>query len=499
MVAFTIRELAMPLSAIIDAKTRLLLYLSSFVAVFFLAIYGKQVCPFIDRLPFSELTNNLLLIYLLHMMLREALYYGVPTPAKRSLARHGFMLSLLAWGVAGVLAVALHEYRYPDFPLASHLKLLSAYWVLGGCILSQFEYTLLEQAERRYRPEHAASEVYLESMSQRIMEGFVLFTLAPSLMMLLVVARYVYEGFISAGEAVEIAYIGIFCVTTALFVAYRYGQHLKKDIALIIAGIRQVEQGHLTGFVGTARHDELGEMSAGISKMAQGLQLREKIKEAFGRFVEPRIAEAFVQQYVQHGDALKMGGERRTVVVLMSDIRDFTAMSETMQPEAITAMLNDYFSEMVGAIKAHHGIVDKFIGDAVMAVFGLVDDDQDAAIHAVQAALAMQARLQHFNEQREAAGQHSIRTGIGIHMGEVVAGYIGSMEQLEFTVIGSNVNLAARIESQAKSPNPPLLFSQQVAAQIEAVIPVTFVTSATLKGVSEAVRLYTVAASKEVT
>jgi|UPI00035EC1F6 adenylate cyclase len=483
----------MPLSAIVDAKTRLLLYLSSFVAVFFLAIYGKQVCPFIDRLPFGELTGNLLLIYLLHMMLREVLYYGVPAPAHSSLARHGFRLSLLAWAVAGVLAVLLHEYRYPDFPIASHVKLLSAYWILGGCILSQLEYTLLEQAERAKVADGCVSECYLESMSQRIMEGFLLFTFAPSFMMLLVVARYVYEGFISVAEAWEIAYIGIFCVATALFVAYRYGQHLKKDVALIVAGIRQVEQGHLTGFVGTTRHDELGEMSAGIGKMAQGLQLREKIKEAFGRFVEPRIAEAFVQQYVQQGEGLKMSGERRTVVILMSDIREFTAMSETMEPEAITAMLNDYFSEMVGAIKAHHGIVDKFIGDAIMAVFGLVDEDQDAATHAVQAALAMQTRLQRFNARREAAGQTSIHSGIGIHMGEVVAGYIGSMEQLEFTVIGSSVNLAARIESQAKVPNPPLLFSQQVADQVASAIPVAFVTSATLKGISEAVSLYTVA------
>lgn len=484
------------LQSIIDIKLRLKLYVVPLVAVFFLAVYSRQVCPFIDSLPAAELLLNLMLVYLAQMVVRELMFDQLAAPSHRSLARHGFYLSAASWAIAGLLAMMLHEYRYPDFPLASHLKLLSAYWILGSLILSQLDYTLLEQAERKHHIESNEAIQYLESMSQRILEGFFLFTLAPSLMMLLVVGRYVYERLISVDAAFEVAYIGIFCICTALFVAYRYGQHLKKDIQLIIQGIRHIEQGRLAEYVGANRFDELGEMSHGINQMAKGLQLREKIKEAFGKFVDPNIAESFIQNYVQHGDALKMGGERRKVAVLMCDIRDFTSMAEEISPEELTELLNGYFSEMVVAIQQQHGIVDKFIGDAVMAVFGLVDSDQNAALQAVHAGIEMQARLSSLNQRREQAGKKPIANGIGIHIGDVVAGYIGSHERLEFTVIGATVNLAARIESQAKLPNPPLLFSQQVADQIQDSLAVAYISTTALKGVREPVKLFTLDSKK---
>lgn len=476
------------LMLIMDAKTRGMLYLVPLVAVFFLAVYSKQVCPFIDTLSSQELLLNLFFLYGVQMLIRDVLFYHVAVPEHRSLARHGFYLSLIAWAGVGVLAMALHEYRYPDFPVASHVKLLSAYWILGCCILSQLEYTLLEQAERRRITQSCTPDRYLESMSRRILEGFFFFTLAPSLIMLLVVARYVYEKLIPAAVVMEVAYIGVFCVVTALLVAYRYGKHLKKDVQKMIEGIRHIEQGNLCAYEGSRRYDELGEMSDGIAQMVKGLLLREKIKEAFGRFVDPSIAERFIQDYVQHGNTLKMGGERRHVVVLMSDIRDFTGMAETMSPEDLTECLNAYFTEMVAAIQNHQGMVDKFIGDAVMAVFGLVEGEQDAALRAVRAAQEMHQRLDALNQDQ--VGRKKIVSGIGIHQGEVVAGYLGSPERLEFTVIGATVNLAARIESQAKAPNPALLFSQQVAESIEHVLPVVHTTTTALKGVREEVKIF---------
>ncbi len=187
-----------------------------------------------------------------------------------------------------------------------------------------------------------------------------------------------------------------------------------------------------------------------------------------------------------------MGGERAEVVVLMADIRDFTPLSESMEPEELTTLLNDYFSEMVAAIHGHGGMVDKFIGDAIMAVFGLTGKDDNTSLAAVQSAQEMLTRLDDFNTKRSQSGKAAIKIGIGIHRGEVVAGYIGSRERLEFTVIGDTVNIAARIESHTKAPHPPLLFSSTVAEDIEQQLPVRLVTSARLKGVSREIALYTI-------
>ncbi len=187
-----------------------------------------------------------------------------------------------------------------------------------------------------------------------------------------------------------------------------------------------------------------------------------------------------------------LGGQRRDVVVLMCDIRSFTPLAESMPPEELTNLLNAYFSDMVHAIQSHGGMIDKFIGDAVMAVFGIPAEDQNSAVNAVRAAIEMRQRLQEFNERQAASGKSQLRNGIGIHAGEAVAGYIGSVDRLEFTVIGSTVNIAARIESQTKPPRPPILFSPAIAERIQDVIPVEEICTASLKGVSEQMRLFSV-------
>ncbi|HMY19166.1 MAG TPA: adenylate/guanylate cyclase domain-containing protein, partial [Polyangium sp.] len=166
--------------------------------------------------------------------------------------------------------------------------------------------------------------------------------------------------------------------------------------------------------------------------------------------------------------------------------------------EKLIDVLNGYFTEMVGAIRGQNGMVDKFIGDAVLAVFGLTDDPSgtEPAVNAVNAAVEMQRRLAVYNEKLRAEGLE-LRSGIGIHAGDVVAGYLGSAERLEFTVIGHNVNVAARIESHAKAPKPPILFSAEVARRIESTLKVKEVGSVALKGVGDEMILYTVVTSGE--
>ena len=248
----------------------------------------------------------------------------------------------------------------------------------------------------------------------------------------------------------------------------------------------------------TSRADELALVATGINEMASGLLLRERIREAFGRFVSPQVASEFIEKYAKAGRTAELGGQRREAVILFSDLRDFTPLSESLPPERLIEVLNGYFAEMVAAIHEHHGVVDKFIGDAVLAVFGLLGTQgpEDPAVAAVRAAQQMQERLRHYNEQLLLTQGITLRAGIGIHVGEVIAGYLGTIDRLEFTVIGHNVNVAARLEGKAREPLPSLLFSKEVAVRVAKVLPVQQAGEVNLKGVASAVSVFTLGADR---
>ena len=156
---------------------------------------------------------------------------------------------------------------------------------------------------------------------------------------------------------------------------------------------------------------------------------------------------------------VQLGGETITVTILFSDIRSFTTISEKMDAQALVGLLNEYFTEMVGIVMEHDGVVDKYIGDAIMAVFGPPVPASNDAVNAVRAAVEMRAALARLNERLIARGTAPLRAGIGIHTGEVVAGNIGSEQRMEYTVIGDAVNLASRLESQTKEAGVDILIS----------------------------------------
>ena len=179
--------------------------------------------------------------------------------------------------------------------------------------------------------------------------------------------------------------------------------------------------------------------------MATGLREREKIRSVLRKAVSKEIAEALLSK-----GEIELGGEERTVTVLFSDIRSFTTISEALAPKELVTQLNAYFIGMARAIDAHHGVIDKFIGDAIMALFGApLSGPQDAA-NALRAALAMAAALDATNEARRKAGMKPWRNGMGVNTGTVVAGTLGSEDRWSYTVIGDAVNLASRCEGLTK-------------------------------------------------
>jgi predicted ATPase/class 3 adenylate cyclase len=166
------------------------------------------------------------------------------------------------------------------------------------------------------------------------------------------------------------------------------------------------------------------------------------IEQTFGRYLSTEVADTLLKS----PEALDFGGQKRTATIMMSDVRGFASFSEVLSPERIVMLLNNYLSEMTTVIQKHHGTIDEFIGDAILVVFGAPFQRPDDADRAVACALEMQAAMARVNEWNAARGLPGIEMGIGINTGEVVVGNIGSRNRAKYGVVGSNVNLAGRIE-----------------------------------------------------
>jgi len=190
-----------------------------------------------------------------------------------------------------------------------------------------------------------------------------------------------------------------------------------------------------------------GVAAVAIENGQLGARLRREamVLSNFQRYFAPDLAK----QIAEHGEEVKLGGEKRPVVIFFSDIRGFTSMSEKLTPESVAKLLGEYFNEMVEIVFRHGGTLDKFIGDAIMALWGAPLASEDDADKAMRAAIDMQRALVPLNEHWKATGQPEIEIGIGINFGEVFAGNIGSEQRMEYTVLGDAVNTASRLCSNA--------------------------------------------------
>ena len=220
------------------------------------------------------------------------------------------------------------------------------------------------------------------------------------------------------------------------------------------------------------------------SRFAEQSRREALVRSNFERYFAPNVAADIAQQ----DGAVRLGGERRPITVLFSDIRGFTAISESMSPDAVAQMLSEYFTEMVEVIFEHGGTLDKFIGDAVMALWGAPISHSDDPDRAVEAAVAMQQAIEELNRRWVASGRPEIGVGMGISHGDVFAGNIGSHRRLEYTVLGDAVNVASRLCAEA-GPGE-ILVSEALLHVTRKPVNYEYLPELGLKGKTQVVQVY---------
>ena len=226
------------------------------------------------------------------------------------------------------------------------------------------------------------------------------------------------------------------------------------------------------------------------SQFAERIRREALVRSNFERYFAPQLAARIAGS----DEASRLGGDKRTVAVLFSDIRGFTALSETMNPDAMATLLTEYFTEMVECVFRHDGTLDKFIGDAVMAQWGAPLGNPDDADRAMGAALDMMKALDMLNARWKAEGRPTLQIGIGLNHGDAFAGNIGSERRLEYTVIGDTVNTASRLCSAAEGGE--ILLSDEMRRALSSPPPLDVCPPMELKNKSQPVRVYRVKRSK---
>jgi adenylate cyclase len=263
-----------------------------------------------------------------------------------------------------------------------------------------------------------------------------------------------------------------------------------RPVRQLAASARRIEAGDYRQQVELPLRDEIGELAQAFNGMARGLAEKDKVRDLLGKVVSPEIAAELLRSDIE------LGGEEREVTILFSDVRGFTSLCEGQSPRQILGLLNEYFAVISGVIEANGGVVDKYIGDAVMALFGAPVASLDAPARAIRTALQMFEVLATLNTNFSARGLQQVGIGIGINTDRVVAGNMGSQSRLNYTVIGDGVNLASRLEGLCKIYGTGIIVSDSCRQQAPGFLylPLDMVR---VKGKHETVRIFTPLASAD--
>ena len=291
---------------------------------------------------------------------------------------------------------------------------------------------------------------------------------------------------------------GIAAVLGFVF-AMMVGSGITRPVLRLLEGTREVEAGRLDRSIDVTTRDEIGQLSAAFNRMIERLRQNQRIRETFGRYIDPRIAESLLSETA----TAAAEGQRRVMTVMFCDMKGFTALSEGVTPQGLVKIMNRYLSSMSEPIHAHRGVIDKYIGDAIMAYWGppFIEEAEQvkgacsAAIDMIARVAGLRAELPELLGVRTISADCDLR--IGIATGEALVGSIGSEYMMSFTVMGDTVNLASRLESANKVYDSRCLVSEATAKMCMADFDVREIDRVVVTGLSQPQTIYEIMGRKD--
>jgi len=280
----------------------------------------------------------------------------------------------------------------------------------------------------------------------------------------------------------------ILIILLGIAMAFALGKRIYEPIDQLVDASRAIGNGEYGFRFKERRNDELGQLMNAFNDMAEGMLEKSQVMDALSRYVSPGVAKEILANL----NEVELSGKRIDGSVMFADIVGFTKIAEDIRPEEIVSMLNKYFSLITRACELNHGMVDKYLGDGIMLVFGAPQPDENHRFHAISCALLMQRLVNHENAQREQLGLFPVKFKIGINSGLMLAGNMGSRERMEYTVVGDTVNLASRLCSISNSGQIVISKDMYQHPNVEKRVIAGEYQSIHLRGIREPVSSYLV-------
>jgi adenylate cyclase len=280
----------------------------------------------------------------------------------------------------------------------------------------------------------------------------------------------------------------ILIILLGIAMAFALGKRIYEPIDQLVDATRAMGNGELRFRFKERRDDELGQLMSAFNDMAEGMLEKSQVMDALSRYVSPGVAKEILANL----NDIELSGKRIDGSVIFADIVGFTQIAEEIRPEEVVSILNRYFTLITRACELNNGMVDKYLGDGIMLVFGAPQPDENHRFNAISCALLMQRLVDHENMQREKQGLFPVKFRIGINSGTMLAGNMGSRERMEYTVVGDTVNLASRLCSISNSGQIVISRDMYLHPKVEERVIAGEYQSIRLRGIREPVSTYLV-------
>jgi class 3 adenylate cyclase len=387
--------------------------------------------------------------------------------------REAWLPALLVFPAGAVLMVAVLDLSWINvLPLLAAGAVASAY----AAVLQYFAIELGLQPVMDEIAEHLPEDFRFQaqglSLRFKLVAGLPLFSVVTGLIVAGLTSRAESSLGLSLGVTLVVA------ATVALELAMLLANSITRPLCALEDAMAEVRQGQYDARVKVTTSDELGELADGFNRMTGGLAERERLREAFGTYLDRDVAEYILSEGVSPR------GVQAEVSLLFCDVRDFTSFAARAEAAEVVAALNALFEAVVPVVERHGGHVDKFIGDGLLAVFGAPEPWPDHADRALAAAVEI-------FEVTEGGAAGELRVGVGVNSGAVVAGAIGGAGRLNFSVIGDAVNVAARVEAATRVTGDGVLLTGATRERLTRDVPLASRGTAELRGREEPIELFT--------